>query len=796
MLKNYFKIAFRNLSRNKVFSAINIVGLSIGLTCCLLMVLYMQHELSYDKFHANSTRIARVIMEYNFSGEEPTKGNFTSTKVLPSLKRNFPEVVGGVRMSNTQRLVKYGDKLFLEKRFAYADSTFFDVFSFRLLSGKPTDVLMAPRQVVLTQSTAKKYFGDENPVGKVLLLGSTQENYLVTGVMEDIPSNSQVKFDFLASFSSLGATQERTYFDANYTTYLLLRDEYAIVSLQSKIPAFMKKELIDQPGVNINYELEPLTKVHLFSPYDGFEPNSNITYIYIIAGIALLVLIIACFTYINLSTARSVERAKEVGIRKVSGAHRKQLFWQFITESVVISMSAFVLSIILAIFMLPAFNRIAEKELTITSLTGFTVPGIALGITLIIAVLAGSYPALIMSGFKPVSVLKGAFRNTASGVGLRRSLIVFQFMISVFLITATIIIQQQLRYIQHKKLGYDREHVIVMNIDQKVMQKIDLLKDKLKADRNILAVSKASYSPVNIPGVYGVYLQGSDEDRALTVKANPIDEEFIRASGLEIIAGTDLDKHDMEAIAHDENDKNYYHFVLNETAAAKLGWTPADAIGKKIFLGSARPGEVKAVVKDFHFASLHNPVEPLVLFPDVWATTLLVKTSGQHIGQTLSFMEDTWKALAPHRPFEYHFMDEDYDKLYSSEYRTGKVFNIFAAIAIVLASLGLFGLSAFSARQRIKEIGIRKVMGASAGQITLMLSGSFIKLVIIAFVLASPISWWAMNKWLQDFAYRIDIGWLVFAIAGMVALGIAWITVSIESIRSARANPVRSLRTE
>ena len=480
MIKNYLKIAWRSLWKNKTSSLINIAGLATGLTCCLLMVLYMQHELNYDKFQQKGDRIARVIMEYSFNGSPVTKGNFTSTKVLPSFKRNFPEVESGVRMSDPDRLVKYDDKIFMEKRFLYADSTFFQVFSFPLVKGDPAQVLKSPNMVVLSQSTAKKYFGDENPVGKILQINSSQDIYTVTGVAEDSPSESQIKFDFIASFSSLGATQEETYFNANYTTYLLLKNKEAISSLQGKIGSFMKKEMSADPGAYVNYEFEPYTRIHLYSPYDGFEANSNITYIYIIAGIALLVLVIACFTYINLSTARSMERAKEVGIRKVSGAFRLQIFWQFISESFLLTSIALALSFVLIALVLPAFNQLADKQLQVADMSRTSVLVAATLITVTIALLAGSYPALILSKFQPVKVLKGAFKNTSSGVWLRRSLIVFQFVISVFLVAATIIIKGQMNYIQNKKLGYERDHVIVMNIDQKIIDKIDLFKTELK----------------------------------------------------------------------------------------------------------------------------------------------------------------------------------------------------------------------------------------------------------------------------------------------------------------------------
>lgn len=796
MIKNYFKIAWRSLWKNKTASLINIAGLSIGLTCCLLMVLYMQHELSYDKFQLKGDRIARVIMEYSFSGSPVTKGNFTSTKVFPSFKQNFPEVEDGVRMSDPDRLVKYSGKIFMEKKFLYADSTFFHVFSFPLLKGDPARVLKAPNMLVISSSTAKKYFGNEDPVGKTLEIGSTQVKYLITGVAKDCPSNSQIKFDFLASFSSLNAEQRDTYYNANYTTFLLLKNRGSIASLQQKIGPFMKREMNAIEGAYVNYELEPYTRVHLYSPYDGFEANSNITYIYIIAGIALLVLIIACFTYINLSTARSVERAKEVGIRKVAGAFRSQIFWQFIIESFIITVVALLLSFLLIGLLLPSFNQLTDKSLQFATVVQPVILAAALLIALVIAVLAGSYPALILSKFQPVKVLKGSFKNTASGNWLRQSLIVFQFVISVFLVTATIVISGQMHFIRNKKLGYERDHVIVMEIDQKIIDKIDLFKTELKSSGNVLSVSKAHNSPVTIAGGYSMSGTEHISGQQLNTRGNPIDEEYIKANGLQLIAGTDLSKQDVLDASHDENDQNYFHFIINEKAAMTLGWKPQEAVGKKMFLGDDRPGEVKGVVKDFNFASLHNPIEPLVMFPGGWGNTLIVKLSGNNLAQTIAFIESKWKALVTHRPFAYRFMDDDYNKLYNSELRTAKVFNIFSSIAILLACLGLFGLSAYAARQRIKEIGIRKVLGASAGSITLLLSKSFIKLVLTAFVLAAPLAWIAMSRWLQNFAYRIDISWWMFALAGVLALAIALITVSLQAIKAALANPVKSLRTE
>ncbi len=796
MIKNYFKIALRNLWKNKISSVINIAGLTTGLTCCLLMTLYLQHELSYDKFQEKGDRIVRVIMEYSQNGGEMIKGNFTSTKVFPAFKRNFPEIEDGVRMSGGNGLVKADENLYSETRFLYADSTFFTVFpSFRLLKGDPAKVLENTKTVVLSAATAKKYFGEKNPIGKTIKVGSSQDNYTVTGIAEDCPSTSQIKFDLLVSFSNLGANQEETYWNANYTTYLLLKNKNAIKQLQSKIGPFMKKEMKDESGTYLNYYLEPYTSIHLHSPYDGFEPNSDITYIYITVGIALLILIIACFTYINLSTARSMERAKEVGIRKVSGAFRGQVFWQFISESAFITITALVLSFALAGLLLPAFNQLSDRHLVFSQLLQPAVLLTALVIVFVIALLAGSYPALILSKFQPVKVLKGSFRHTASGNLLRKSLTVFQFSISAFLLITTFVLQGQLNYIQTKKLGYEREHSIVLRIDQKIAGKLDLFKTTLKSNPEILAISKANNLPVNIVG--GFFMSKSTgSDNGMSVKANGVDEEFVKANSMQIIAGTDLNKQDVLDASNQDYTKSYFHYILNESAAKAMGWSPAEAIGKKMYLGEQRPGEVKAVIKDFHFASLHTPVQPLVLFPGGWGNNLIVKTSGANLKKTISFIESKWKEIAPHRPFEYRFMNDDYNKLYAAELRTGRVFSVFSGIAILLACLGLFGLSAYAVQQRTKEIGIRKVLGASTSGITLLLANNFVKLVALAFVIAVPIAWYASNKWLQDFTYRINVSLSLFIITGIVLVAIAVFTVSFQAIRAALSNPVKSLRSE
>jgi putative ABC transport system permease protein len=797
MFKNYLKTAWRNFRKNKSSSAINIFGLTTGLTCCLLIALYIQHEVSYDKFQAKGDRIARVIMEYSFNGSsESNKGNFTSVRVAPVFKRNFPEVESAVKMVKYERVVRYKTKLLNEKNFMFADPAFFDMFSFKLLQGDRHAVLSAPDQVVLTESTAKRYFGSENPIGKTLLVGDTSL-YQVTGVMQDCPSNSQIKFDFLASFSSLGITPdyEETYWDANYITYLLLKDKNSIASLQAKLPAFMKKEMAGK-GATVNFYLEPFTKIHLYSPFKGFEPNNSITYIYILAGVALLMLIIACSTYINLSTTRAIERAKEVGVRKVIGAGKKQLFWQFIGESAIVCLLSVVFSLAAATFVMPFFNQLTGKDLHAHSL--FSLPFIFFSLLIVasVSLLAGCYPALILTSFQPVKVLKGSFKNTGSKQWLRKSLIIFQFAISVFLIVATLVMQKQLYFIQHKKLGYDREHVLVLPMDNKMLTSLPLIKLEFKSNPDIISVSSAVRSPVEGGGGYNMRSSLMPEDQQIAVTANPADEDYIKTTGLQIIAGTDLTEQDIKDVTPEEQNKKVYHFILNESAAKQLGWTPQEAVGKKMFLDNSRPGFVKGVIKDFHFESLHNAIKPYIIFPELRAKELLVKMKGNHLSQTISFLQIKWKDLVPDRPFEYRFLDDDYNKLYSAELRLGKVMNLFASIAIVLACLGLFGLSSYTAQQRVKEIGIRKVLGASVSNIIIVLSGDFVKLAAIAIVIAFPVAYWAMTKWLQDFSYRTNMNWSTYVIAGTATMVLAIATVSFQAIKAAIANPAKSLRTE
>lgn len=798
MFRNYLKIIFRNFSKNKTFSFINIIGLTIGLTSCLLIALYIQQQLSFDKFQKNGDRIARVIMEYNFEGSDASnKGNYTSVRVPMVMKQNFPEVKDAVIMTNSKKIIRYNNSLVTENNFMYADSSFFNLFSFDLLEGNKNTALTEPYSVVLTQSSAKKYFGNADPVGKTLQLSGDSNFYKITGLVADCPANSQIQFDFIASFSTFGMSKEyySTYWNANYTTYLLLHDKKSISTLQAKLPAFMKKEMEGQHAT-VNFYLEPFNKIHLYSPYDAFAPNVSITYIYILAGVALLILVIACFTYINLSTARSVERAKEVSIRKVAGAQKNQIFWQFIGESAVVCCIAVLLGLTCAALLLPSFSQLTNQQLQLSSLLSWPILAVAVLIIAVVSFAAGSYPALVLSSFQPARVLKGAFKNAASGQWLRKALIIFQFVISVFLIVSTFIIQQQLYYIQHKKLGYDREHVLVLPVSYGP-KNVDLIKTEFKQNADVKNVSLCYNTPVSILGGYNMSKPEMPENAQIAVTANPVDNEFIPAAGLQLIAGENLTTQDLKDVSdEDEDAQPVFHFIINESAAKQLGWTPQEAIGKKMFLDRSRPGYVRGVVKDFNFQSLRNPIKPVVLFPSPYGNTLMVKITGNHIPETISFLQEKWKTLVPDRPFEYRFLDDDYNKLYQNELRLGKIMNIFASIAIILACIGLFGLSAYSAQQRVKEIGVRKVLGATVSNIVFVLSKDFIKLAFIAALIAFPIAWWAMHKWLQRYEYRISIEWWVFVATALATLLIALLTVSFQAVKAALSNPVKNLRTE
>lgn len=796
MLRNNLKLAVRNLWKNKISTIINVFGLTIGITSALLIALFIYHETSFDNFQPNKDRIARVVMEYSFEGStDKARGTFTSTKVAPVFSRTFPEVEKGIRITDANMIVKLNNEPVMESDFIFVDSSFFSAFSYEMLEGNPATALNGPDKVVLSASTAYKYFGKEPALGKTLLVGSDESPYEVTGVMRDYPTTSQIKFDFLASFSSLRANQEESYFNANYTTYLLLSGPNVFDALQEKLHPFMEKEMKGS-GASIHFYLEPFTDVHLHSPYPDFTGSISITYLYTLGGVALLIIVIVCFTYINLSTAKSIDRAREVGIRKVSGAIRSQLFWQFIGESFVLCSLSVLVSVGLAATLLPAFNELISKQLQLSNL--FT-PSFLLGTfiaTLLVSFIAGGYPAIILSRLQPARVLKGVFKNTSSAKILQQSLTVFQFAISVFLIIATGIIQGQLHFIQNQKLGYDRDHVVTLSVGWSAPYNlISTLKNELESNSNILTTTRCGSSPVSINSGYSMRLPSMAENEVIHTNATPVDAGYIKTTGLQLIAGTDFTNEQIMATTAEKWEDNKFNYILNESAVKQLGFASAEeAIGQEMTLNS--PGIIVGVIKDFNFQSLRNDIQPLVLFTASFGNRLLVKVKGEDMTGTLAFMQDKWNKLLPNRPFDYGFLDQEYERMYKSEVQLGKMMNLFASIAIILACLGLFGLSSFMIQQRNKEISVRKVLGASTWNLLSILSGNFIRLVLAAIVIATPIAYYLMKQWLDGFVYKIGLELWLFAVAGLATLIIAFITVGIHGMRAIVENPVRGLRSE
>jgi putative ABC transport system permease protein len=789
----------RNLRKNKLYAAINIFGLTIGLAACLLIGLYINHELSYDRFIVNADRIVRVTMEYK-QAETVNSTATTGTKVGPQFKRTFPAVEDYVRTFIYHNVMKRRDEIFDEPRILYADQSFFKIFSFRILEGNAATALDAPDKMVLTNSMAKKYFGDADPLNKTITSGG--KDFRVSAVCEDIPQNSQLKFDFVTQFLNLGnGVKEEQWWTANWITYLLLHDKNDISLFQQQINNYMKTPGVRQDanleGNNyLAYHLEPLTKVHLYSSLAGFEPNGSITYIYMFLAIALLILVIACANYTNLATAQSASRSGEIGMRKVLGASKRQVFVQFIGESAVITFIAAILAFLLSIFLIPYFNRVAGKQFNTEALLQ-PFPIIALVLfSFLVSFFAGLYPAMILSGTQVIGVLKKGFSFTGVKNLLRKTLIVAQFGISAFLIIYSVIILQQLHFMQTKELGYDKDHVLVLPIGGKMMQNFQNLKDAFKQVPGVEEVTASYETPQYVQWGDGITAFDEKGKHEISLNAMPVDLDFIKTMKMQLAAGRDFKQSDFAMMDTSDNNKNYHEpYIINETLAKKIGWTPEQAIGKTIDKDATGP--VVGVVKDFNFSSLHDPIGPLVIFLGRdYSRDFLIRLDGNDMKSTLGRLEMAWKQRLPDRPFNYHFLDEDYNKLYLAEQRTSALLSVAAGIAISLACMGLFGLAAFTTVQRTKEIGIRRVLGANLGSVTLLVAGSFLQLVSIAILIAIPLAWWAANSWLRDFAFRIPIQLSVFVITALVTIVIALCTVGFHAVRAALMNPVKSLRTE
>lgn len=802
MIKTYFKTARRYLLNNKATTFISVTGLAVGICCFLLLATYLLNEWRYDKFHVNANRIVRVGYHYKSANDNHSNDlAVTPTAVVPVFKQQIADIADGVRIydysGNRPATVQYGDNVFNEKRVLLADDSFFKIFSFKFIKGNAATALSIQNAVVISASTAKKYFGNNDPIGKLLKVNQTR-NMLVTGVIEDVPPYSQIKFDMLGNYAIHDRSKTRKWDSANDYSYFLLKPGTNIKSVERQMAAYLndiyKNEYKSASGPW--YTLEPFTSVHLHSTLSGgLEPSGNINYIYILSVVAVILLLLACINFLNLVTAKAAERAHEIGVRKVMGAGRKQLFAQFISEAALITLFSLLLGLLLTWASFAAFSNFTAQQLGFETWHTSWLVGLLIVLFVAVTFIAGTYPALYLSAFKPITTMKGRGSNKSGN--LRKGLVIFQFTVSVFFIICTLIVSSQLQYIQHMDTGINRAQVVVLDIGGMPYTKLETYKNAISAQPGVLNISASYDSPVSIGGGYSISAaEGKPSDYNLSVTAIPVEKNFVNTLGIKIIQGSSFTLTDEQQVIDTNYNNRKYSFIINEAASKALGWKPEEAVGKRIAIGS-RKGTIKAVAHDFNFASLHQEITPMVIFTEYdWFGKLLIKTSPKDIDKTLAAMKTSWKATYPGIPFDYHFLDTEFNAMYQSEQRTGNILNVFTGVTIFISCLGLFGLAVFTTRQRFKEVSIRKVMGATVGNIVALISSDFLKLVFVAVLIASPLAWLVMNKWLQDFVYRIGIHWWVFVLAGGISVFIAFITVSYQSIKAALLNPVKSLRSE
>jgi putative ABC transport system permease protein len=816
MFRNYFKIALRNLSKHRFYSLINVVGLATGVAACLVISLFILNELSYDSHHVNSDRIYRLNFEIKFGNLDYNMA-VTPAPAADAILHDYPEVEAAARIrTQGTYLVRKDKESFREGNVAFADSSFFKVFTIPFLYGDQARALTEPNTIVISRKIADKYFPNENPVGQTLTFFNDWNNKIV-GVMENSPDNSHFHFDILVSMLNNEESKNHIWLSNNFHTYLLLKPGTDYKALNKKFRGMQEKyigpqvreflgsentpEKLAANGNKLNLYLIPLRDIHLYAPTTiEIEANGDITYIYLFGAIALFILVIACINFMNLSTARSANRAKEVGVRKVLGSLRSHLVRQFLLESVMISVLAFVVAIALAFGFLPVFNDLSGKQLHLPLSSPYFYM-LIVGLALFVGTLAGVYPSFFLSAFKPVSVLKGKLAIGMKSGLIRSGLVVFQFTISIFLIVGTITINRQLDYIQQKKIGFNKDQVIVIKEANAMGKQLESFKNEMLKDSHIIGATISGSLPVagtdRNNSTYWPQGKEPDQNNMVGVQGFYVDYDYVKTLGMEIKEGRDFSR---DFVSDSTG------IIINE-AAAKAFNIESDPIGSKIEGFKPLPGNVidknarsvytvVGVVKDFHFESLRDNITPLALFLDESPGLISFRFEARNVNEVISSIEKTWKAMAPGQPFEYTFLDDDFSNMYSSEQRLGKIFAIFAGLAIIIACLGLFALSAFTAEQRTKEIGIRKVLGATVGSIVLLLSREFGKLIIIAFIIAAPLSWFAVKWWLQSYTYKTEVGIVIYLLAGVSAFLVAWLTMGYQSIKAASSNPVNSLRSE
>jgi putative ABC transport system permease protein len=803
MLKNYLKITLRNIVKYKGYSIINILGLAIGMAACLLILIYVHDELSYDNFLKDANRIFRVVLDIQSQAGQIEYAT-TPSSLAQALKNDYPQVEQVARlMNNPELMIRFEDKNFNENRIYHTDPEIFEVFNIQFLQGDAKSCMNRPRAVVITEAIAQKYFGDKNPLDKLLDLGYAK--FEVTGIVKDVPHNSHLKFDFLLSLKPFDDENwmmtgwENFDGQTNLTyTYIKLKPGTDVKIFENQIKHLSEKYAggvqLKELGAEQSYFLQPICSIHLHSNrHNEIEAPGSAIDVVIFSAVAFLILLIACLNFINLTTARSATRAKEVGMRKVLGAFRSKLIKQFLGESLVLTFISLLIALVIIELALPWFNALVNKELNFEPLSNVKNILYLIAVMLGVGLIAGSYPAFFLASFRPAKILRGGSANGMQGHSMRKVLVIFQFVASIILIVGTLIIYQQLRFMKKSDLGFDKDQLLVLPVPVGSLfdkNSEEFISSEFTKHHSIISATTTSFIPGMTKNLFKGNLKQSGEGDAKSCDMNimMVDYDFINTYKIELAAGRSFEKNrstDSESAC-----------LINEAAAKSFGWTSAEeAIGKRIEDFQER--EIIGVIKNFHFQSLQHIIEPMVLMinPDFFVY-LTLRIDTQNLSETMVFAEQKWSELFPNDPFTYHFFDDIFEVQYRADEKFGTIILIFAELAIFIACLGLFGLTLFTTERRTREIGIRKVLGSSLSGMIFLLSKELIKWVIIANIIALPIGWYVMNRWLQNFAYRIDIGWWIFILAGMLALVIALITVSFQSIKAALANPVKSLRYE
>ena len=786
MFKNYLKIALRNIRKQAGYSFINIIGLAIGVAACLLLFLWIQDELSYDRYHEKADQIYRAISQYESEGRV-RRFVTTPAPLGPALVSEFPEIEKAVRFGRNGFVVVYQNMRFVEQVY-FTDPEIFETFTLPLIKGNPQTALKEPYSIVISEEMSRKYFGEEDPLGKTMSLGEWHD-FRITGVFEDMPLNSHFRFHFLVPFSDYASSHFDQWGISNYWTYLLVSDDFSPDEFKKKLPPFVEKYRGKEVRYvyKTTYPLQALTRIHLHSNLrEEIGTNRNIGTLAIFSAVALFILLIACLNYINLSTARYANRAKEVGLRKVIGATRLQLIKQFLGETFLFSFIALPLSVMLAELFLPLFNSLSGKRLAIHYFnTIYLIPGL-ICLFLFVGFASGIFPAFFISALRPVSALKGTLKASSKGLSMRKFLIVSQFSISIIFIISTFIIFSQLNYMRTTQLGLEKEHVVTIPIyDKDALGKLGTIKNQFLQNSQILSVSVSDFFPGKANNYQNYWYEGMSESENPMIRWLVVDHDFIKTFGIELSEGRDFSRNYPGDLDH--------AYILNETAVREIGWE--SAVGKELRI--MNKGPVVGVVKDFHFRPLHQKIEPVALYiyPRLFQY-ISVRISPHEISRSIDHLKGIWQKLVPGQTFQYTFLDEDFDNLYRAEMRLGRIFTAATVLAVFIACLGLFGLAAFEAVQRTKEIGIRKVLGASVSGIMILLSKDFTKWVLIANLIAWPVAYYATSRWLNDFAYRTRIGFGLFVVASVLVLLTALLTVSYQALRAAVTNPADTLRYE